>query len=767
MKPEDILDGLGHVSDRMVLDAQNLKKSPRSGMKWGSLAACILCGLILLGVCAAKLWNRDDQQSQRPAEPSAAPVVSQTPQDSAEESIPVEDTESAGAEISDYQVAVTENAVYFIDPRVGLLSLDPESKAVTTILPNGECSLIRSEGQVYCLNQATRSLGRVEDNDVTPLALLEDVGPGWPILLGVSDGYVCWKEDWMLYVASLEDGAVRYSLPMQNGVDSFQTCGAYQGALYCVNNGGGAAKGTLFRIMLDSGEKEILWEPVTEAEPGLNLRMDGSMLDDTAWIEGDRLYLQGEWESAGDFESSYFCYDLSSGDLRELTARESGVTSIGARGTKLYVMRTDMTYDGNTAPHYEVFDDETGDTTVLIDEVEIKKLGTFYNWTPSDGGIYYGRVSDAEASGQDVCGLYYYDLEAKTSTRLYQGATQYSGLAIEPDWYWNPYGELIADNNYMFCTFDLTRSQDGIYFSEPASGIYRYDAESGEAQQVVSGIACRILDTEEGLYVTCSDTGEVYQIENGEARFLLTLEKESQIAVRPVGVKNGVLYWNWYATDLSTGETKEHPVFRARRSQPQIIRQGKAYCLGADGEIGYVDVTGGTEVYQSDWTLKRTERYGESNIRFYDDCILALQKEANGYGVYQVSYEDGSRKRIGRVEAECVRLLNLDGETLYLEQLEESSPGRVLSMDLGTGTVQTVMNADTNSSLQYASEIRVWNGVCYDCYRALGQDIGAVLHTYALSDGEEHTTAVGDTSEITEAPVETPNIAWPVEEPAE
>ena len=88
-------------------------------------------------------------------------------------------------------------------------------------------------------------------------------------------------------------------------------------------------------------------------------------------------------------------------------------------------------------------------------------------------------------------------------------------------------------------------------------------------------------------------------------------------------------------------------------------------------------------------------------------------------------------------------------------------------LDLGTGTVQTVMNADTNSSLQYASEIRVWNGVCYDCYRALGQDIGAVLHTYALSDGEEHTTAVGDTSEITEAPVETPNIAWPVEEPAE
>ena len=77
MKPEDILDGLGNVSDRMVLDAQNLKKSPHRGMKWGSLAACILCGVVLLGLCAAKLWNRDDQQSQQPAAPSEPSSVSQ------------------------------------------------------------------------------------------------------------------------------------------------------------------------------------------------------------------------------------------------------------------------------------------------------------------------------------------------------------------------------------------------------------------------------------------------------------------------------------------------------------------------------------------------------------------------------------------------------------------------------------------------------------------------------------------------------------------
>ena len=88
MKPEDILDGLGQISEQMVLDAQNLKKSPRNSLKWGSIAACILCGVLLLGICAVKLRNQDGQQSQKLPEPSPVPTpaVSELPQDSSAES---------------------------------------------------------------------------------------------------------------------------------------------------------------------------------------------------------------------------------------------------------------------------------------------------------------------------------------------------------------------------------------------------------------------------------------------------------------------------------------------------------------------------------------------------------------------------------------------------------------------------------------------------------------------------------------------------------
>lgn len=61
---------------------------------------------------------------------------------------------------------------------------------------------------------------------------------------------------------------------------------------------------------------------------------------------------------------------------------------------------------------------------------------------------------------------------------------------------------------------------------------------------------------------------------------------------------DGKLYWNYYVTDLTTGETDKEVLFRLKKSQPQRMHDGRIYCLGANGEIGYVVPTGGTEVYQ-------------------------------------------------------------------------------------------------------------------------------------------------------------------------
>ena len=99
----------------------------------------------------------------------------------------------SAVEGNDEQVAVREDAVYFVDPYIGLMAMNPESGEVTPVLPDEECSLTVSDGQLYCLGLVSRRLELVENGSVTTLVTLEDVGPGYPILLGVSDGYVCWQ----------------------------------------------------------------------------------------------------------------------------------------------------------------------------------------------------------------------------------------------------------------------------------------------------------------------------------------------------------------------------------------------------------------------------------------------------------------------------------------------------------------------------------------------------------------------------------------------
>ena len=121
------------------------------------------------------------------------------------------ESESA-VEVNDYQVAVREDAVYFVDPYIGLMSMNPETGEATPVLPDEECSLTVSDGQLYCLGLVSRRLELVENGNATTLVELEDVGPGYPILLGVSDGYVCWQQDWTIYAASIEDGAARVLL---------------------------------------------------------------------------------------------------------------------------------------------------------------------------------------------------------------------------------------------------------------------------------------------------------------------------------------------------------------------------------------------------------------------------------------------------------------------------------------------------------------------------------------------------------------------------
>ena len=647
--------------------------------------------------------------------------------------------------VNDYQMVVRDDAIYFVDPYVGLMAMDPETKTTKTILGNGTCSLAESEGSLYCLDRTTRQVNLVENGDVTTLVTMENVGPGYPILLGVSDGYVCWRQDWTIYTASIEDGAARVLLDTNEWM---QPCAVYQGGLYGVDS----SVCTLYRVDLGSGERETLWAseqsgiresmatpeaaiPVDEGEA--LLRLDASMTDGTAAIDGEKLYLNAE-KTTGDVQQNVCCcYDLTTGEMQEQTTLESGTVTLAAQNGKLYLLHADMQENGEPSTQLLCFDGEN-EAAVVLDTAQTASMGSINSWQVAPEGIYYTRSGEA--------GLFYYDLSAGTSTQVYRSDGIYGSLVMEPDFYWQTgdvydAGAWYEHFNEVKDYYDLTVTDTGIYYVNPAEGVYRYIPEEDRIEQVVSGTACRILKCDEGLYATCSDSGEVYEIQDGTAQLLLTLEKDQKIAVKPIAVMNGKLYWNYYVTDLSTGETQTNVLFRMKKSQPQILHDGKIYCLGGNGQIGYVDPTGGTESYQ-----QLTEALGtDANdwaVKFFDDCIIALQKteDGTGFDVFRIAYEDGSSKHLGTVTGETMNILNMDGDSLYLEPLMDEYAQGIVALNITTGESETVAE---EAPLLRGADVQVWNGVCYSAYRELDvMEFG----TYDLETGVESTYRADDST---------------------
>ena len=151
--------------------------------------------------------------------------------------------------------------------------------------------------------------------------------------------------------------------------------------------------------------------------------------------------------------------------------------------------------------------------------------------------------------------------------------------------------------------------------------------------------------------------------------------------------------------------------------------------------------TVGTEGYQP-----RTEALGTNAndwaVKFFDDCIIALQKteDGTGFDVFRVAYEDGSSKHLGTVTGETVNILNMDGDTLYLEPMQDEFANGIVALNITSGESQTIME---ENPVLIGTEIQVWNGVCYSAYRELDvMEFG----TYDLETGVESTYRADDST---------------------
>ncbi len=717
MKPEDIIDGLGYVSDRMVLDAQKLGKRPRAGLKWISLAACLLCGVLLLGVSAAKLWNREGRESLSPSPTPAvsAPVTTPDPvPDSArEEPIVTEDETSPidSTAVMDYQVKVTADRVYFADPYAGLISMEPDTHETKVILETGDCSLIQSEGEIYCLSQADRTLYQVQGDTVSAMMVLGEAGSGWPQLMGVSDGYVCWRQDGNLYVASMDSGEPLYFRPLDEESSELWPCGVYGGYVYGVNMTGGSLR----RMRLATGEVEILWAP-EEGDPTEYeqvLRMTGTTVTGAiAGVDTQNLYLEAVQTIGDTRHFVFYCLDMSTGELRELTTLDDGYVTMGAWDGKLYLMHTvGLSVDGQTTTVISC-DGATGETTALLEEADASAFTSLSAWTLGPGHIYVTQVESSGAEGGS--GLFDYDLTAKSAVKCYETTAIYGTAQLRPAPYWSEAGDITEDFNESHEYYDLTPTAEGLYLVDPTAGVYRYNWEMTDRDLVVQGIGCRILSTEDGVYITCSNTGAVYRLEDGMAQYLLALSKDDGVAVEPVALLDGKLYWNWYATDLTTGDTQEVPALRMKLARFQGTHQGRIYFLSASGAMGYVDPASSQTYTLLDTGTDAVAHY-EAALFGPDDILAAERDRQNNFTIYKVDYDTGARTALGSTEGETLMLLGIENGSLYWAQKRDYSVETIQRMDLDTGEMETVLGgqAVVRTALDTAAEIAVWEGNLY------------------------------------------------------
>ena len=88
------------------------------------------------------------------------------------------------------------------------------------------------------------------------------------------------------------------------------------------------------------------------------LRLDASMTDGTAAIDGEKLYLKAE-KTTGDVQQNVcYCYDLTTGEMQEQTELESGTVTLAAQNGKLYLLHADMQENGEPSTQLLCFDGE-------------------------------------------------------------------------------------------------------------------------------------------------------------------------------------------------------------------------------------------------------------------------------------------------------------------------------------------------------------------------------------------------------------------------
>ena len=192
MKPDDFLDAMEYIGDDLVQEARVQRNLPRRWMKWGSIAVCLCCGVVGLGLL---LGGPQKTEGRSLAAPSPSPLeaaekITPTPEPTAQAENAVRPAVNWDHDRT-WQYMTWENGVLYFSDGDSLLSYHPDTGAVRRIC-EGDWLIYDTTQGAIAIEVGSRELYQVTEQG------MELLGVGWPeeyayvTLLDVADGVAYW-----------------------------------------------------------------------------------------------------------------------------------------------------------------------------------------------------------------------------------------------------------------------------------------------------------------------------------------------------------------------------------------------------------------------------------------------------------------------------------------------------------------------------------------------------------------------------------------------
>ena len=413
MRPDDLLDAMEYIGDDLVQEANIQRNMPRRWMRWGSIAVCLCCAAVGLGLLLGGPRKTEGRSMAAPSPTETAKGTTPTPAPT-----PVEENAVRPAVNSDHdrtwQDMTWEDGVLYFCDGDSLLSYHPDTGGVRRIC-NGDWSIYDTTEGAFAIASGSRELCRVTEQGLEPIGTIGTDQYETVTLLDVADGVAYWlyrpeampEDDGtenVLGETDLESGEQRIRLRTEDDV--------------CAIDPGG-------RVYFQNLTAQEIWCDDPKDNETADGRADTFRLEDVqaqvpedaqwsrVWCDEEFAlleFIKGNGEDA--LPTVYYFRVEPDGTVKQLYQGNTQIAVWCRYGNLMYFESSTPILWSGTSASFMTMDLNTGEMRTLVPEEQYTNQISMTELSVSDYGIYYYTPYGER-------GIYRLDPDTGKSTRIY------------------------------------------------------------------------------------------------------------------------------------------------------------------------------------------------------------------------------------------------------------------------------------------------------------------------------------------------------------